>query len=284
MLKKSFASVTSSGIKTPAQPSKPKEMKSRPSIVISSTDATQSSKDVIDAFRKKVSFRDAGFAPTRVHPVSNNKIRVEFEKMDDRDTALRKLHTVPTLSAEEGRQRRPLIIMKGIGKDVTPEDVITIIPLQNVDVGMAMEANVDIVKKFVRKNRNDGLYNLVIEVSPKVRQVMIKKERLNIEHQRVHIEDFSAFVQCYKCLQFGHIQTKCTADVAPCSHCASKDHQLSDCSVKGDKKKQRCFNCHSANIKSGKSVSDAHSSTSLKDCPIVRQMMTRVNARTDYGQ
>ena len=260
-----------------------KEMRSRPSIVISSTDADQTSKDVIESFRKKVSFRDAGFAPYRVHPVSNNKIRVEFDKMDDRDTALRKVKCVAQLTAEEGRQRRPMLILKGISKDVSPDDVIPIVMIQNAEVALAYSSNDDLVKKFVRKNRRDELYNLVIEVSPKVRQAIVKKERLNIEHQRVHAEDFSSFIQCYKCLQFGHIQTKCTSDVAPCAHCASKDHQMANCPVKSDKKRQRCFNCHLSNIKSGRSISDSHSPTSVKDCPIVRQMVTRVNSRTDYG-
>lgn len=116
-----------------------------------------------------------------------------------------------------------------------------------------------------------------------MRLAFLKEERVNVEHQRVHVEDFSSFTQCYKCLQFGHIKSKCTADVTPCSHCASKTHTVDDCPDKADKKKQRCFNCHSHNVKTGKTSNDAHSSTSARDCPIVKRMMQRVNERTDYG-
>ena len=258
-------------------------MKSRPSIVIAATDDQMSSQDVLKAWRKKVSFKDSGFAPLRAHPVSNNKIRIEFEKTSDRDTALAKTMTVPSLSAEAGRQRRPLLIIKGITKEVTSDEVIDVIKHQNHEVALAIGSNDDLKVKFVRRNRKDDLYNIVIEVSPAVRTAIFTKERLNIEHQRVHVEDFSGFTQCYKCLQFGHIRAKCTSDTSPCSHCASKDHQFADCPVKADKKKLRCFNCHASNVKTGKSVSDAHSCTSVKDCPVVKQMMQRINERTDYG-
>ena len=285
MMKKatsSYATVVSNMAKQ--QPPKATvTMKSRPSIVIAATDDQMSSQDVLKAWRKKVSFKDSGFAPLRAHPVSNNKIRIEFEKASDRDTALAKTMTVPSLSAEAGRQRRPLLIIKGITKEVTSDEVIDVIKHQNQEVALAIRSNDDLKVKFVRRNRKDDLYNIVIEVSPAVRTAILSKERLNIEHQRVHVEDFSGFTQCYKCLQFGHIRAKCTSEVTPCSHCASKDHQFADCPVKADNKKLRCFNCHASNVKTGKSVSDAHSCTSVKDCPVVKQMMQRINERTDYG-
>ena len=60
----------------------------------------KSAKEVTDAWRKGVSFRDACFAPAKVQRVSNNKIRVEFDTDSQRQQALKKLESVTELRAE----------------------------------------------------------------------------------------------------------------------------------------------------------------------------------------
>ena len=260
------------------------QQKSRPAIIIASSDVSKTSSDVMKDFRKHVSFRNAGFAPVKMHPVSKDKVRVEFESREHQETALQKVTAAGNgLVAEKGRLRRPLMILKGISEEIPADEAIAIIKSQNEGIAIAIDHGSDVTKKFVRKNRREGLYNLVIEVSPKVRKAIVDKGRVNIELQRIHAEDFSSFTQCFKCLQFGHIQSKCESVVKPCSHCGTVEHQIRECPHKDDPTKLSCYNCVVAQIKNGKTYPTNHTCTSTAECPIVRRMMQRVNAQPDYG-
>lgn len=258
--------------------------KSRPALILESADANvKTSKDVMDVWKKKISFKDSDFAPAKVQPVSNNKVRVEFDNVQQRDATLHKLTSVKKLKAQQARKLRPLVILKGIVKDVNPDEVLSLIKSQNPSICSAAHSEDDLKKRFVRNNKKDSLFNIVLEVSPSVRVQMLSQGRINVDHQRVRVEDFSAFIQCFKCLQFGHTQAKCESTAPVCSHCASKDHSFKDCPDKKDDKKVKCANCHADGVKHQRTVNDVHSATSVKKCPIIKSMIQRINGRTDYG-
>ena len=275
---RSFAAVVS-GAGGPSRP-KAKTIRtpvSRPAIVIESTAAeVQSSKTVTDEWRKTVSFKDCNFAPSKVQPVSKGKVRIEFDEVQQRDEALRKLAFVTSIRGQPAKRSNPLIIVKGISKDLTEDDAMDLITKQNPTISGGPDA---IRKRFSRKNRKDHLFNLVLEVQPAVRRQLLELGRVNCDHQRVRVEDFSPFIQCYKCLGFGHTRSKCTSEVQCCSHCSSTDHQFEACPSKDDSSCLKCVNCH----RSGKKDL-SHSATSHKSCPSIRSMVKRIEARTDYGQ
>ena len=279
----SYASAVKSG---PPRP-KIKVPKTRPAIVLESKDpAKKTHADVLSSWRKGVTFHDKDFAPARVQTISNGKVRVEFDTRDQRDTAMDLAEKVSSLKAEVAVRRRPMMILKGIAKD-TDIGEGDIAPLQamvnqNPDLKDVFKERADIVFRFKRRNRKETLYNTVIEVSPAVRVRMLELGRLNIGHQRVRVQDYSPFVQCFGCLQFGHTKDRCpTPDVQHCSHCAGP-HNVQDCALKSVVAKQRCFNCKVHNEKTKKSVDDVHSGTSAKDCPRIKSMMQRISERTCY--
>ena len=251
---------------------------SRPAIVLKpAADDVKSSKDVLSVWKKAVSFKDSTFAPARVQSVSNGCVRVEFDDVQQRDATLGKLQSVTSVTAEAARRARPLVIIKGISKDVKSEDVVGLVRQQNPSVQPSKDN--DLRVRFVRRNRKDELFNLVLEVSPAVRVQLLELGRVNIDHQRVHVSDFSALVQCYKCLGFGHTRAKCTSDEQHCSHCAASGHDFASCPEKEDESKLKCLNC----CKSGRKSDCKHSATSTKLCPQIRTMQKRIASRTDYG-
>ena len=197
---------------------------SRPALVIESADEqNKSHKCVLDAWKKDVTFTDTDFAPVRTQTVSNGKVRVEFDSVQHRDAALEKLASVPSLKSEASRRRRPLVIAKGMSKDVvrTDEDAVRHVLKQNPAIASEVQTPDDFKVKFKRNNRNKQLINVVFEVSPIVRVRMLEAGRLNFGHQRVRVQDFSPFLQCFRCLQFGHVQSNCASEVHCCSHLCS---------------------------------------------------------------
>jgi len=254
-------------VKTPAN---------KPAIIVSSTSADASAKEVVETWQKKISFTDTNFAPTRIQPVSKGKVRIEFASKDHCEIAKKKAAAVTSLKVGDAKRLKPLLVLKGISKHTEADDVITILKQQNAGLTAAK-----MTKCFKRFNYNDKLYNLVIEVDGVTRQQILVIGRLNLNHQRVHVADYCQFKQCAKCLRFGHLKNKCTAGETACAHCMSTEHQVADCPAKGDGT-PRCHQCHRHNVDYNKSTNDAHSALSTK-CPIVQAMIQRTNERVDYA-
>lgn len=257
------------------EPSPPQ--RSLPSIIIKTTETGDSQPNVLDEWRKKVSFRDTNFAPTKVKPLSKNVIRVDFDKKEHCTEAIKRVNAIPGIQAENARKKKPLVILKGINKEIPKEELIPILSQQNT---VSPE---DMRFCFALKNRNEQLYNVVLEVHPTIRRKFVEAERVNIEHQRVRVADFSRFVQCYKCLQFGHTNNKCKADYYPCSHCASTEHSFANCPQKTNPDALKCINCHRYNEKTNSSVGTKHSATNSKICSRINTARKQLEETIDYG-
>lgn len=255
----------------------------RPAIIISTNDSSHSHKEVIDVWRKSVSFKNATYTPARVQPLSKNKVRVEFDTDEQRNATLKKVQGNKEINAEEAKRRNPMIIVKGVDISIKSEELIDLIRHQNPSVDSAFKQEGDIRLCFTRENKNKKLYNAVIETTPGVRRAIVELQRLNIDYKRIHASDFSPFVQCYRCLQFGHTTKKCNATDTPCSHCASKEHTYKECPDHKDATKIRCYNCHAHNVRNNASVNDSHSATSAKNCPRIKALAKRITERVDYG-
>ena len=256
---------------------------SRPAIVISTNDSSHSHKEVIEVWRKSVSFKNATYTPARIQPLSKNKVRVEFDTEDQRNATLKIAQGNKNINAEEAKRRNPMVIIKGVDNSIKSEELINLIRHQNPSVDSAFKQEGDIRLCFTRENKNKNLYNAVIETTPGVRRSIVELKRLNIDYKRIHASDFSPFVQCYRCLQFGHTTKKCNATDTPCSHCASKEHTYKECPDKEDAIKIRCYNCHAHNVRNNASVNDSHSATSAKNCPRIKALTKRITERVDYG-
>lgn len=124
-----------------------------------------------------------------------------------------------------------MVILKGIHKDVSHDELADIIHYQNELVRSAGSRE-ELKFKFKKPNRNGNLYNAVFITTPSIFKAMIHSEKINIDHQRIHLEEFSPLLQCFKCLQFRHTRARCSSSDVICTHCASTEHTFKDCPVK----------------------------------------------------
>ncbi|XP_053624461.1 uncharacterized protein Rv2082-like [Plodia interpunctella] len=268
-LTKSFASVAA----TTPPPKRPAPRSPvQPAMIIKAKATGEHQPVVYDEWRKKITFRNSTFAPSQVRTLRNNTVKVNFDNAAQRDEIVARVNRIPGLVAEESRLRKPLIILKGVSKETPKEELLDIISSQNQ---VAVD---DLRLCFLLKNRNDKFYNVVLEVAPAVRRTFVEEGRVNVEHQRVHVADFSRFVQCRKCLQFGHTGNKCEAEFYPCAHCGSAAHHISTCSHRTDPTKMCCYNCKQTN-----STNTKHSALDTKVCPKILKAQKSLNESTDYG-
>ncbi|CAG5032689.1 unnamed protein product [Parnassius apollo] len=183
----------------------------KPAIVVTPKVTPKSRQEAIEGFKKSISYRTANYAPARVQAVSNHKLRVEFDTTEQRNDTLQKLKSSEHVSVEPAKGLRPMIILKGISKDIPAEEIAGIVRGQNPELKEAFIEDDDMRLRFRRSNKNPGLYNAVFLVAPKLFRKFIEKGKISVDYQRLHISEFSPFLQCHRSLQFGHIK-KCNID------------------------------------------------------------------------
>lgn len=269
-------------IKAPTAPVIPK---SKPALIVSSKKEVKNSKDTMDQWKSCISFKDTNFAPSNIKLISNNKIRIEFDNISQRDTALEKTkNTNSTISAEIPKSLQPSIILKGIPEDIQPNQIIDIITNQNDSIKNNIKTPKDITYSFKRNNRNNKLYNAIFRTTPDIFKAIIQSTKVNIDHYRVHAEEYIPILQCYKCLKLGHTRSHCTQTQSICSYCSSKDHEYKTCPHKNDPTKINCHNCTSQNqtFNNTNKRPTQHSATS-NTCPCIIQTTRITQSRIDYG-
>lgn len=263
----------------------PTTFKTKPAIIIASKKNVLSPAETLKTFKNNISFRDTSFAPAGVKFVSNNKIRVEFDSIDHREQTLHKINTMPDcpVQAEKSKLLSPMVIFKGVPSDIPAEDLAGILTGQNECLREIVNGKDDLEYKFKRNNRNRALYNAVFLVSPTVWQAITKTVKLNLDHQRVHAENYIPLLQCFRCLQFGHTKARCSQETPVCSHCAVSGHDYQSCPDKKVPEKSQCYNCTQHSKNTNTKIQTKHSATST-NCPRVQLMTQKIKTRTDYGQ
>lgn len=278
----SYAQAAAPNPRKPALTTKPTPKTypaTKPAIIVSAKTEVKTKQDIIEAWRRNISFKNSGFAPSRVQAVSNNKLRIEFDNIEQRNDTLTRITNSQTIHAEPARRLLPMLNLKGVSKDVPAEDLVSIISRQNPELTNAINQKEDLRFRFQRSNRNPNLYNAILIAQPTVWRKCISLGRISVDHQRIHVEEFTPFLQCHKCLSFGHTKNKCSSTEQYCAHCSESTHTTADCPNKAVLK---CINCVKHNIRHKTSITTTHSATS-HNCPQLLSMKLRITDRIDYG-
>lgn len=229
-----------------------------------------------------MNFKAVKYAPAGIQTVGKNRLRVEFDTTEQRDDTLNRLQPSDNIRAEPSKQLNPMIILKEVSKHTPAEELTKLITSQNTEVEALQPGTEDLKLKFERRNRNEKLYNAVLLTSPSIFKKIIELGRLNVDHQRIHVEEFVPLLQCYKCLQFGHLKRHCTSETDSCAHCGDNTHAFISCPTKDNQDTTKCYNCSSKNQKLNTTLDTSHSPTSDK-CPIKVAMRSRVVGKINYG-
>lgn len=274
-----YAQIASSKVTSPPKDTKPK---TKPSIIVFPSSDDKSRKQVSEQWRNSINFKTVSYAPAGIQPVGKNRLRVEFDTVDQRDETLKRLESSTEIRAEPSRKLKPMIILKGVTKQTPTDELTKLIIQQNPEIGLMRPSTEDLQYRFERRNKNDKLYNAVILTSPPIWRKIIELGRLNVDHQKVHAEEFVPLLQCYKCSQFGHLKKHCTREETLCTHCGIESHTFETCPSKNNKEDASCGNCSNRDKRLNTTSNTKHSATSNK-CPVKEAMRNRVMGRIDYG-
>lgn len=258
--------------------------KTKPAIIVSSKTSVLNPAETLKTWRNSVSFRDTTFTPAAVKFVSNNKLRVEFDSVEQREITLKKINSPDSkVNAEISKALSPMVIIKGIPSEISADELVEAIKNQNEPIQKAITKPEDFVFKFKRANKNKDRYNAVFLTAPPVWRAVTLMVKINLDHQRVHADNYVPLLQCYKCLQYGHTKARCGQETEICSHCAEPGHGFQACPNKNKAETICCYNCMQHSKVTNSKPNTKHSATSSL-CPRQHLMTQKIIARTDYGQ
>lgn len=96
--------------------------------------------------------------------------------------------------------------------------------------------------------REKDVVHHVVEASPKLRDIMLKKGRIHLQFMAIFVNDYLVSPNSMKCQDLGHIAKYCQNEESCSAHCGNKGHDKKSCDRK--EQNQVCVACK----RRGKSV------------------------------
>ncbi|XP_023212011.1 uncharacterized protein LOC111614878 [Centruroides sculpturatus] len=184
---------------------------------------------------------------------------------------------IPELVTHRPKKKWPHIIIYSIHSDITKEELPILIYQQNQSISDNIKEKEFIRQlriKFSTGKRNATYKNWVFVVSPFVRKLFLRMDKINIEWSRCRVVDFCPILQCFKCCGYNHSSRDCPQTYYTCSHCAG-EHTYKDCP--NFEYEPICCNCqhdhagnHTHNARDG-----------LR--PMKQRIRKYIISRTEYG-
>lgn len=275
--KKSLEVATYASVAAVPKKGHTQERKTLHSIVVTSSDETESGEEVLNEIRKVINAKEGGIAIDRVRKGKDRKVIIGCGSEEDRNKVKDKLDKAGgKLKTEEIKNKDPLVILKDVLACNTEEEVLGALRKQNQKIFEGLSEDEDRLEvKYRRKSRNAISNHIVLRVSPRLWNRLTEKETIRIDMQRIQVSDQSPLVQCSQCLGYGHTKRLCKEEKETCSHCAGP-HKKAECPEWNAGTTPVCRNCASAKL--GKTDHNAFST----ECPVRRKWDALARAETAY--
>lgn len=168
------------------------------------------------------------------------------------------------LDIKKPQKRRPQVKIFDVPKDTSDEELSKVVYEQNFTESDLTETEFGKNFKPLYKTgpRNEKHTQWVVEVSPKLRNVMTQNGRIYYEWSSLKVIDYFSISRCYKCQRFGHMAKDCKGPET-CGHCANEGHSYKDCPNK--KLSPKCVNCQRNKL------TNTHATNSEKCLTYVRE-------------
>lgn len=245
-------------------------------IIVTSTEESDSSEDVLEKIRRTVEAKEGEVYVDRIRKAKNKKVVISCNTEENLEAIKKRIQTNQHLQAEKAKNKDPLIIIRDVLTLNTDEDVENAIKKQNNHLIKDIpEEDYRVTVKYKRRARNQHENHVILQVSPKVYQRLVAAGTVYIGLQKRAVKDQSPLIQCTKCLGFGHGKKLCTQPENLCSHC-SGPHMRSDCPMWTVGEQPTCRNCDLAKF------TNTNHNAFDSECPIKRRWDTIARLSVAY--
>lgn len=208
----------------------------------------ETSEGVKDSVLRTVMPKLSSVKVRNIRRLSDKRILVETDSARDKEKLedyIKNNHS--SVQAESPRKIGPKLIIFDVKREMTNEVILKELYQRNVaEFGVSkqdFEKDVHIRFKSNTKSRDERdeeRCNVILEVSGRIRLMLLQKERVFVEFGSHRVRDFELVTRCYRCLGYGHTSKFCNGQET-CSHCAGHGHKKIDCPKTNDTPK--CANC-----------------------------------------
>lgn len=214
------------------------------SVVVSSTDETETGEEVLDRIRRTVDAKEGWVRVERVRKARDRKIIMGFGSKEERKKVMDKIgKDGRNLSVEEVKNKDPRLFLRNVLSFNTDEDVLKAMRNQNSSVFRGLDAEDDRMEiRYRKRTRNPHTNHVILSVSPIIWRKVLDVGYVHIDLQQIRVEDQSPLVQCTRCLGYGHGKRFCQESVDLCSHCGGP-HLRSECAEFVSNAPPTCKNC-----------------------------------------
>ncbi|XP_045540539.1 zinc finger CCCH domain-containing protein 13-like [Papilio machaon] len=245
------------------------------SVVVTAKDENETGEEVLNRIRKAVNAKDGEIAVERIRKAKDRKVIVGCRTEQDRKQLKERLETVKDhLEVQEIKNKNPLVILRDVFKYNSDDDVLAALRNQNKNIFKNLEEEkMEIIYK--RRARNPHANHIVMRVAPQIWQRMVDAERVQVDLQRIRVEDQSPVIQCSTCLGYGHPKRLCKEQVEKCSHCGGP-HKKVDCTDWLAGTDPTCCNCKHEKL------DRADHNTFSHECPIRKRWDALARSAISY--
>lgn len=248
------------------------ETSTRHTVLVESVDPRHTSDDVIKKVKAEVDVVKLGIGVNSLRKVRGQKILVGCDTAEDQ-RALREavMGLGIGLSAATQSLKNPLLKFAGVTNDLTDAKIIEAITNQNKSL-LGELARTELDLKIVRRatGRIPEVSNVIAQVSPALWSCL-RDQKVRIGFQIIPTYDQTPVIQCYRCLEFGHVARFCKNEVV-CGYCAGS-HDTRNCA-----KREEYPVCKTCNNHQRDSCHPAYSSL----CPEWQKWDKLARSSTNY--
>lgn len=238
-----------------------------------------------DTKKEIMSTIDPGREKIKVKGVRKRKdgaLIIETESADDLAKVLnRQVLLEKGYTTQRSGAINPKVVIFDVPRELDEAQVENDIYCQNQDLLSEIteeEFRTNCIPRFKIGRKDGDSTNWMVEVSPKIRTILRRDDRLRIylQWRSCKIQDFRGATRCFRCQCYGHVQKFCADREVTCSYCAKQGHNIEDCADKKANKPPICPACK-------KIKKNHHHALSDKSCPAYKAVQDRIINRTDYG-
>lgn len=248
------------------------------SIIVTSSDGTETSDEVLEKTRKTINAKDGGIQVERVRKAKNGKIVMGFRTEEQRKRVRERIECAGNqLAVEEVKNKDPLLVLRNVISIHTDEEIVALVRSQNQNLFRDLDRTDDRIEvKYRKRARNPHQAHVIVRVSPALWRRALNAGTVSIDIQPIRVEDQSPLVQCSRCLGYGHSKKFClSSSQIKCSHCGG-EHLKAECPAWLSKVEPECCNCLKAQL-------DNHQHNAFSpECPVRKRWDTLARSTVAY--
>lgn len=168
----------------------------------------------------------------------------------------------------------PMFMVTGISKGIEDQDFLEDIVRLNdeieTELGYSIKSKIKVITK--KQCRNQFKENWILQAPPDISKCFLKRQTINFDLVKVHVQEHFNLAMCFNCSGFGHVAKHCKDK--QCCHKCGGEHRSKDCTTES----LRCPNC----IKMKYDQDLCHHSARDNKCPVFIRRLNQYQGQINY--